>query len=449
MFKKMHHLFIVVSLFITAFSANAQPVSFEQAWHLLQQKNNSIAAQRANVERYQQLQEASQALNYPSVSFETTYTRVDDTTEDITSSLSGLNTTVLAMFSGVSFSEQNKVNSSIKALWAIYTGGKITAAHEYAAAKSDEATANLQMETQSRYEDLSRFYYTVVLANEVLKTRRSVEQGLTKHRDFSIKLEQQGQIAKVERLQADASLAKAIVDRKKSEMDLEIATSALTEVLNQTAEVEPDSALFINDSLPPLSDFTNKTLQTYPGLSVLSAKEKQAQSAIKAEKSKYKPQVYLYGNYTLYEEDSLTSSITPDWAAGIGISVPLFDNSGRSDKVKAAYSSELQVRYLYQQAQQDLSVLVKKTYFEAQQAIEEVQGLDSSLALAEENLKLRAKAYHQGLSRSIDVVDAELYLANIRIQQQVAKFNYVIALNKLLSLSSQMSTFTHYQLAAL
>ena len=54
-----------------------------------------------------------------------------------------------------------------------------------------------------------------------------------------------------------------------------------------------------------------------------------------------------------------------------------------------------------------------------------------------------------GISTSVDVVDAEMFLANIKIQQQLAKFNYVIALNKLLSLSSQMSTFNQYETTAI
>ena len=121
------------------------------------------------------------------------------------------------------------------------------------------------------------------------------------------------------------------------------------------------------------------------------------------------------------------------------------ENTGRSHKVQAAHSAVLQVRHLRQQARQDLTVLVEKTYFEAQQAIEEVQGLDSSLALAKENLRLRKKAFNQGLSTSLDVIDAQLYLASITTQQEVASFNYIIALNKLLALSNQISTFTLYE----
>lgn len=470
MLKILNRSLLLAPLLLGTFSLYAQPINFEQAWSIVKAKNNSIAAQRANVDHYQKLEEASQSLNYPAVTLGANYTRLDDdvtlSNEDLFDSLDSSTQSLLnslltnaSTSFGVNYSglltgtstmaEKDVLNSSINAIWAIYTGGKITAAHNYAAAKSEEADAKLAMETQSRYEDLSRFYYTVVLAQSVLDTRRAVEQGLTKHRDFSVKLEQQGQIPKVERLQADASLAKAVVERKKAEMDLEIARSALTEILNQKVEVIPESDLFINSSLPPLSAFTEQTLVSYPGLGVLTAKQNQAKSAIKAEQSKYLPQVFLYGNYTLYEDDTLTSEITPDWFVGVGVSIALFDNSGRSEKVQAAQSSVLQVRYLYQQAIQDLTVLVKKTYFEAQQAIEEAQGLEASLALADENLKLRAKAFNQGLSTSVDVVDAEMFLANIKIQQQVAKFNYVIALNKLLSLSSQMSTFNQYETTAI
>jgi outer membrane protein TolC len=201
--------------------------------------------------------------------------------------------------------------------------------------------------------------------------------------------------------------------------------------------------------MPSMHSFIEKTLNTYPGLDILDSKKKQASSLIAAEKSKYYPNVFLYGDYNIYEQDSLTSELKPDWFIGIGVNVTLFDNSGRADNVKAAHSAVYQVQYLKAQAKQDLKVLVQKTYLEAQQAIEEVIGLDSSLALARENLLLRKKGFTQGLSNSLDVVDAELYLSSIQTQQSVARFQYISSLTKLLALSGEMNTFTHYQNTAL
>ncbi|GHZ50932.1 hypothetical protein VCSRO174_1959 [Vibrio cholerae] len=437
--------------------AHAAPLSFQEAWDLLQQQNNSLAAQRANVERYAHLKDATQNLNLPSVSVGANFTRLD---QDITLSgkqifdSTGQALPALAqLVAGIgsiqsTITERDIFTSSIRAIWPIFTGGRITAAQDAAAGKEDEAQSQLAMEIQARYEDLAKYYFSVVLAKEVLATRIAVEEGLTQHRDNALKLEQQGQIAHVERLQADASLDKAKVERKKAQKTLDIAQSALTQILGATETVEPSGMLFINTSLPPMHAFIEQTLNTYPGLSLLDAKEKQASSLIKAEQGKYYPEVYLYGDYSLHEDDSLASQMKPDWLVGVGVNIPLIENSGRSEQVKAANSAVNQVRYLKAQAKQDLSVLVEKTYLEAEQALEEVTGLNSSLNLAQENLRLRQKAFSQGLSTSVDVVDAELYLASIRTQQSLASFNYLISLNKLLALSSEMGSFSTYHQSA-
>ncbi|UPR56838.1 TolC family protein [Vibrio sp. ED004] len=446
----------IASILIGAISSPsyAAPLTFSEAWQILQENNNSLAAQQANVERYQHLQNATGSLNLPSVTLGANYTHLDsDVTingEQFSDSLSSVNPTVSAilrpLIGGVTstITEQDIFSSSIRAIWPIFTGGRINAAQTAAEGKSEEAQSQLLMEKQARYEDLSKYYFSVILAEDVVKTRQAVEAGLTQHRDFAIKMEQQGQIARVERLQADASLDKAVVERTKAENDLKIAQLALTQILGQSQSVEPSEQLFINKNLPHMDVFIDQTLMTYPGLKILDAKEKQASSLIKAEKGKYYPEVYLYGDYSLYEDDSLASEMKPDWLVGIGVNVPLIDTSGRSDKVAAAHSAVSQVQFLKSQAKQDLTVLVQKTYLEAKQAIEEVQGLNSSLSLAQENLSLRKKAFTQGLSNSLEVVDAELYLASIKTQQSAARFKYLISLNKLLALTSEMNAYSSY-----
>lgn len=438
--------------------SNAAAISFDQAWQVLQQENNSLAAQRSNVERYEHLKNATDNLNLPSVTVGANYTRLDtdvkvsgnqlfESTGQHLPNLGPVFNQLLAGLGGVTstITERDIFSSSIRAVWPIFTGGRINAAKSAAEGRKEQAQSELAMETQARFEDLSKYYFSVLLAQEVVETRRLVEQGLTKHRDNALKLEQQGQIARVERLQAESALDKAVIERKKAEKSLEIAQSALTQILNQTTNVEPADSLFINQNLPEQTLFVERTLDTYPGLALLDAKEKQADSLIKAEKGKYYPEVYLYGDYSLHEDDSLASQMKPDWLVGVGVNIPLIESSGRSDQVKAAHSAVSQVRYLKAQAKQDLSVLVQKTYLEAQQAQEEVLGLESSIELASENLNLRQKAFSQGLSTSTDVVDAQLYVASVQTQKAAASFNYLISLSKLLALSSEMDAFSQYQ----
>ncbi|WP_237467865.1 TolC family protein [Vibrio stylophorae] len=450
-------------------TALAADIGFEQAWQLMLQNNHGIAAEQANVQRYAQLAEGTKAMDLPSVTLGANYTRLD---QDIT--LSGqqlldstdaalpppamLPPTIAPIVGSLlgttsTIAEKDILSSSVRVIWPIFTGGRIDAAQRAARGRLDEAKSHQAMALQGRYDDLSRYYFTVQLAKAVLQTRQEVEQGLAQHLDAAKKLEQQGQIAKVERLQAQAAFDKAIVDRQKAAHDLTMAKAAFAKQINQQTgqqsnqqnELSPGDPLFINAHLPPLHAFIEQTLATYPGLSLLDAKDSQAHSLVDAEKGKYYPNVYLYGDYNLYEDDSLASQMKPDWLVGVGVSIPLIDNTGRSEQLQAAHSAVLQVRHLKAQAKQNLALLVQKTYLEAQQAIDEANGLNSSIALAKENILLRQTAFAQGLGDSLDVVDAQLYLASVQTQQLVARYRYVIALNKLLALSGQTAQFAQYQ----
>jgi len=104
-----------------------------------------------------------------------------------------------------------------------------------------------------------------------------------------------------------------------------------------------------------------------------------------------------------------------------------------------------QIASLRAQTVQDLSLLVEKTYRQAQQAIEEYSGLGSSLTLAEENVRLREKAFGQGLSTSLEVVDSRLFLAGIQAQRSAAAYTYILSLARLLALGGMSDNFSAYQ----
>jgi outer membrane protein TolC len=448
---------LTIILSVSLKPAMAKSFSFEQAWQVVLNKSDALAAEQQNIERSVYLQDAASDLYLPSISLNANYTRLDHAVsvkpsevidsmpiEDLSQVLDIPTTTLDSLFTST-LTERDIFTSSIRALWPIYTGGRINAAQGIAAAQHDEARFLLTMKQLGKFEDLVKYYFAVVLSEQVLKTKKDVERGLNQHYENALKLEQQGQINKLERLQAQVSLDKAQVELKKSFRNAEIAQVALARMLKVNEKAVPTTALFINEKLPDMTLFLDKTLSDFPALKMLNAKKEQAKGLIKIEKGKYYPEVYLYGNYNLSEEDNLASQIAPDWEVGIGVKIPILDSSGRAGKTKAAHSSVRQVEYLQAQAVQDLSVLVEKTYREANQSLEEYQGLKSSLALSNENLLLRSKAFTQGISTSIDVVDAQLYVASIKTQRFVAAYQYMISLTKLLALSTDINTFKHYQ----
>ncbi|HEH9425753.1 TPA: TolC family protein [Aeromonas sobria] len=442
-------------------SAQAQTISFGEAWTRVIQQDEGLAAEQAGVDRAKQLREAAKDMYLPKVDLGASYTRLDEPVEldmmDLNPIAShpelgaGLSKILGSM--GVHLSpddfvtpltKQNVVTSSVKMLWPLFTGGRIDAAQDIRQAQVSEAQQLLVLKQQATFESLSQTYFGVVLAAQVVMTKQEIEEGLAHHLDHAKKLEAQGQIAKVERLSAQSAYDRARIDTQKSRRGLEIAELALGHML-KLPSAEPGSGLFVNKELPGLDGLVSQTLEVHPGLKLLSAKQEQAKGMIRMEKGKYAPEVFMFGNYNLYEDDSLASKTAPDWLVGVGVSMPLISRDGRSETVQAAKSAELQVNLLQAKTRQDLELLVEKTWREAAQGLEEYQSLSSTQALAEENVLLRDKAFGQGLSTSLDVVDARNQLAGVKTQRAAAAYQYVVSLARLLALSGQMNSFNQYQ----
>ncbi|WP_287871220.1 TolC family protein [Aeromonas sp.] len=443
-------------------SAQAQTISFGEAWTRVIQQDEGLAAEQAGVDRAKQLREAAKAMYLPKVDLGVSYTHLDQPMEldlmdlnpianhpemvkALQHILGGL---PIPHFTPDDFvtplTKQNVVTSSVKMLWPLFAGGRIDAAQDIRQAQVSEAQQLLVLKQQATFESLSQTYFGVVLAAQVVQTKQEIEEGLAHHLDHAKKLEAQGQIARVERLSAQSAYDRARIDTQKSRRGLEIAELALGHML-KLSRAEPDSGLFVNQELPRLEGLVSQTLEVHPGLKLLSAKKEQAKGMIRMEKGKYAPEVFLFGNYNLYEDDSLAAKTAPDWLVGVGVSMPLVSRDGRSETVQAAKSAELQVNLLQAKTRQDLELLVEKTWREAAQGLEEYQSLSSTQALAEENVLLRDKAFGQGLSTSLDVVDAQNQLAGVKTQRAAAAYQYVVSLARLLALSGQMNSFNQYQ----
>ncbi len=437
----------------------ADEVSLVQAWQKVVAENDSLVAARENIMEAKYKQEAAKDLYYPEIGLSAAYVYLDDdvtlSPEDILESMpAGSQLAPLlqslppsALHGGLTstIAERQNLSSSLQARWPIYAGGRIDAAQDIAKAKHKEADWQFTTQVQSNFQTLIRYYFGAVLAKQVLNTRIDVETGLKEHWDHAVLLEEQGQIAKVERMQSEASYDKAKVERRKAERDLEIARAALTRMLKNKTTTVPVDTLFINTNLPSQQSFIERTLATYPGLGILESKKEQATGLVTVEKGKYFPSVAVFGTYNIYEEENLATKLIPDWFIGVGLKIPLLERSGRSGKVNAAKSMVRRISALQTQARSDLSLLVEKTYRQAQQALEEYNGLESSLKLAEETVNLRSKAFSQGLSTSLDVVDAEMFLAGVKTQRAFAVFNYDTALAQLLAVSGELEKFFQYQ----
>lgn len=435
--------YAIISIIALSGNVQAAAIDFSAAWQQVIQKNDALLAKKEEVKHSEALQEAAESLYLPNIDITGSFTHFDKPIEIDTSGIAAALPIPLPL-PNIPLTNQNFAHSSLNAVLPVYTGGRITAAQDIRHAQVSEAESNYNLAMRTTFTQLVQYYFGVVLSEQVYQVRLDAADALAEHLDHALKLEQQGQIAKVERLMAQVSLDKAQIEAQKALRDYEIAKLALTKMLKQQESVLPLTPLFVNNSTTSVTPYLSKTLAEHPGIAILNAKREQAKGMLKMASAKHLPEVMLYGNYNLYSDDSATGELLPEWMVGVGVRIPIVERSGTSQEVVAAKSSVRQVNLLQMQMQQDLSILVEKTYAEMSQALEEYNSLASSQALSEESVVLRKKAFSQGLSTSLEVADAQLYVTSIRVQRLSASYNYVKSLAQLLSVSGDIDRFMDY-----
>ena len=131
----------------------------------------------------------------------------------------------------------------------------------------------------------------------------------------------------------------------------------------------------------------------------------------------------------------------PTWFAGVMVKIDLLKRSGRSQEIQAAQLLNEKVKHLKEEAVENLALLIEKNYREMLSDREEFNALSSSLALAKENYRLRTVAFKEGLSTSVELVDAQTFLMGVKTKRLNAAYNFVQKVSRLCVLSGERETF--------
>ena len=326
----------------------------------------------------------------------------------------------------------------------IFLGGKINAANR--AARLNEKSAALSGEStrNALVSELVERYFGLALAMQVVDVREQVRRGVESHLRDAEALEEQGMIARSEKLYVEFKLAEA--ERELANARLQVATlqDALANTLGENGSTErtPISVMFVLDDIEGVNYYKEMSQVGNPMLSQVGIKRDLAVEGVKAERSDFFPQVVAMGGGTFYNYQ--VTNILPRWAVGVGINFKIFDGLNREYKYSAAKQTVRRVESLQAKAGQDISVLVEKLYNQLVNYANQLISIESSIAFAEEYLRMKNEAFLEGMTSSSELIDAELNLAKVKTERMQAAYGYDVALAKLLEAAGMSDEFVHY-----
>ncbi|MFL0671983.1 MAG: TolC family protein [Erythrobacter sp.] len=331
----------------------------------------------------------------------------------------------------------------ITATLPLYAGGQMDAARTGAASRLAIEEAARDDTSAKGLAQLARAYFGRQLAVEARSVRRALVNGIGQHVLDARALEREQQIARVQRLQAEAALEQAMRELEKAEGDVAAAEIGVMGLLRLDAPADLATPLAVPTApLPPVGEFIGSALENHPAIRRLDASVTLAGAGVTAEAAALRPTVYAVAQYNLDRENALLTD--PDFIFGIGVKYKLASGLGRRSQLAAARDTEAQASAGAREARSQIETGVMIAHNRAENARRRHALYTRNIAAADEALRVASLAFRELQGTSRDVTDAELLAASARVEQALAAYEYVDALINLMEVSGQMERLPEY-----
>jgi len=136
-----------------------------------------------------------------------------------------------------------------------------------------------------------------------------------------------------------------------------------------------------------------------------------------------------FARYDLYPE--YLSALEPRWAVGVSAQINIFHGFKDYLNLQSADKLEDEVRYLETDAIKKVTLQMTNYYNNLMTASSDYKKLNSTLNLADENLRQNDKRFNSGLGTSLEVIDAQLSLQKVKLDRLSSLYTYFSTMSEI------------------
>lgn len=440
-------------------------LSYEQSLQMLGEGNRSLQLADKAVELARNEQQRMNALWYPTVSATGAYVYLSnpvevkeplstftDPAKDFVHSIIPDDQIISSILDKIGsytlhfpLAPRNLTTIDAGILWPVFAGGKRIYAGRIGKTMVSIAETNRGQVGADMQVLLVESYFGLRLGERVVDVRAETFRSLEMHYRDALKLEATGLINKAERLFVQVNMDEAKRELESATKDLEVAQNALRTLIGMDSaqEIRPVTSLFINDTLPGAPYFKSLVGENNYVVRGLRLQDEIADNQLKIGRAGYVPDIALFGKQTLYSH-GIQKNLMPRSMVGVGFTWNLFDGLDREKKIRQAKLTKQTIELGRRKAVEDLAVGIDKFYTQMQNALGNVRALNTTIEMSRELVRMRRKAFAEGMATSTEVVDAEVMLSKVQIASLLAYYQYDLALMNLLAVCGIPGEFPRY-----
>ncbi|ANQ52801.2 TolC family protein [Flammeovirga sp. MY04] len=336
---------------------------------------------------------------------------------------------------------QHNYNANVTIRQDIFNGGRVKSQIKYAESQKDAQIAMTTLTGSELVFYADQQYWAAVGQKEYLALTRQYKESVERLVTVATNKYDAQVVSKNDVLMAQVKLNNADLEVLKAENRLQVSIMSL----NRMMGVEVQTPTQVMDSISFTEFIFEENSIVELGLSQ-RAELQQAEADIRAKNalksitaSKYKGRVHVYAK-GLYGAPSpqFGRNMEANYYAGAGFAMPIY-HGGKKKRELAARQIATEQAILQKEKMTDQVILdVNQARYLLDEASKRVELTRSSLANADENLRLITDRYEDGLSPIIEVINAQINwqqayadFIDSKVQHNINKSNMLKAVGEL------------------
>jgi len=327
--------------------------------------------------------------------------------------------------------------AKIEALYALYTGGKVTALQKQAKAGVKYAKESSKLSHDKIIYNVKKYYAAVILSQKTQKLmqdtvdrmRATYELTETFYKGKSMKVKKTDYLrTKMTLLNMKSILIslKNATQLAKSALSFEMGLGDSTPIdIKENSYKTYKLGSSLKDYYQKLYIYNHMIKQTNIGLEAMDAKIDEA-------KSGYFPKVALYANASSLHNNKdggiINSQNNDSWNIGVAITYNIFSGGLTTAQEQTARAEKLKLKSQQAYLKSGLKLKAKKAFLNAKTAQNQVKIMREATKVAKENSDLNFRAYEEEMVETKDVLESQ-FLSSIT-QASFYKSQYASMINE-------------------
>ena len=434
-------LLVGASTFVAA--QNTVSLSLNQAIEIAIQENRDLNIARLEIDNADAQVDEALGNAYPTLDFNARYTRNFKAPVQFLPKL---------FFSGeaedtelvpVRFGSDNSLSADLSLQQVLFNSAVFTGvgtSKVYAKISRQQ----LRAQTAGLVSNITRAYYTALLAKEVLEVNQELLNNAEANYTDTKALFEAGLRAEFDAIRAEVAVENQrpmVVDAQNNyeavldNLKLLLGYSNVTQVKLELTEslARPAS---LDDSNPDLEELVRKMLANNPQIEALDLSTEVNRELISINKSEYLPTLALFANwrYDAQADNFGDLDFQPGVFAGLNLSLNIYNGGKTASKVEQARVSFDKTRFQVAQLQSALKTQLEGTLRRIEYARKRIAASDRTIEQAQRAYKIATTTYRAGTGTQLQINDADLALAQARLNQLNAVYDYNVAMADMESL---------------